>query len=276
MSKALGIAAPIVGGIVGGPAGAAIGSAIGGALTSREAAKQQQAGGAQAARVSAQQAALGRRDISGALPQTLAELSRGAGAAQRQLLPIARTGTGAFDIQAAISGALGPEAQAQAFQNFQQSPEQAFLQEEAEQASLRGASATGGLGGSRIQQELQRQAIGFGARDIQNRFSRLGKIAGEGIQARTNLANIATGLGTARAGARRTAATGLANIATGQAVPQANLALAQGNARAAGTLGVGSAIQQGVGQLAQQGFFNPRQLQPGSAGSVGFGGGIGL
>jgi hypothetical protein len=266
MSKAFkavaSIAAPIVGGVLGGPAGAIAGAAVGGALTASQAASQQRAGAADAARLSAQSAATGRGDIRQALPQTLAELSQGAGAAQRQLQPIADVGGGAFDIQAAISGALGPEAQAQAFQNFQQSPEQAFLQEEAEQASLRNAAATGGLGGGRIQQELQRQAIGFGARDIQSRFSRLGTIAGQGIEARTNLANLQSSLGSARASAQQTAGAGLANIAVGQAAPQANLALAQANARAAGTLGVGSAIQQGVGQLAQQGFFSPQQTQP--------------
>lgn len=269
MSKIVSIAAPIVGGAIGGPTGAAIGSAIGGALTAREAAKQQQRGASAASAASSAAATLGRRDISGALPQTLEELALGSSRAISQFQPIADTGTAAFDIQSALSGALGPEAQQQAFQSFQASPEQAFLQQEAEQASLRRSAATGGLGGGRIQQELQRQAIGFGAQDIQNRFNRLGAIAGQGIDARTNIANLEASLGTSRAGVRQTTAQGLANIAIGQAAPQASFALAQGQARAAGTLGVGSAIQQGVGQLAQQGFFNrqaPTNIAPGGFG----------
>lgn len=241
---------------------------IGSAFAASEASKQQREAIGQAERASARQAALGRSDIRSSLRPTLGELTAGATQAQQSLQPIAQTGLGAFDIQAAISGALGPEAQAQAFQNFQASPEQAFLQQEAEQASLRGASATGGLGGGRIQQELQRQAIGFGSQNIQDRFNRLGSIAGQGIQAQTNLANLQSSLGSARAQAQQTAGLGLANIAVGQAAPQAALRLASGDARAAGTLGTAAGLQQFTGLLsggfggggsqpsASQGFFS--------------------
>lgn len=252
-------------------AAAVVGAAVVGGLASKSAARTAAGSASEGRQVSAQQAAIGRGDIGSALPRTLGELSLGAGQAIGQLQPVADIGGGAFDIQAALSGALGPEAQQQAIQGFQASPEQAFLKQEAEQASLRNASATGGVGGGRIRQELQRQAIGFGSQDIQNRFNRLGAIAGQGLDARTNIANLQSSLGSARAQAQQSAGQGLANIAIGQGAQQSNLALAQGQARAAGTLGVSSAFQQGLGQLSQQGFFSPQQQQ--QTASQGFFGG---
>ena len=79
-------------------------------------------------------------------------------------------GQDAQGVQAALSGALGAEAQAQAFANFQDSPGQAFLQERGERAVTRNASATGGLGGGRVLQELQRKN-GDGLRLIVGTYS---------------------------------------------------------------------------------------------------------
>jgi len=70
------------------------------------------------------------------------------------------------EIQSALAGLLGPEAQAQAFAQFQASPGQEFLTEQAERALLRNQAATGGLGGGNVLQELQRQAIGLAQQDF--------------------------------------------------------------------------------------------------------------
>lgn len=97
--------------------------------------------------------------------------------------PYTSSGAQANQLQAALSGALGPEAQAEAYANFQASPGQQFLRDQAEQALLRNASATGGLGGGAILDALQKQAIGYAAQDYQNYFNRLGGVSGQGLDA---------------------------------------------------------------------------------------------
>lgn len=104
--------------------------------------------------------------------------------------PYVNAGNSAINQQAALSGALGPDAQAKAFADFNASPGQDFLQQRGEQAVLRNASATGGLGGSRVLQELQRQGIGFAQQDFQNHFDRLGQVSNFGLGG----ANIASNL----------------------------------------------------------------------------------
>lgn len=92
-------------------------------------------------------------------------------------------GRQAAGVQAALSGAMGPQAQQQAFQQFTESPGQAYLRERGEQAVLRNAAATGGLGGGRVLQELQRQGMGMAAQDLDAQFGRLSQVAGQGLQA---------------------------------------------------------------------------------------------
>ena len=77
-----------------------------------------------------------------------------------------------------------------AMQAFQESPGQAFLRQRGEQAILRGASATGGLGGARVQEALQQQGIGFAQQDLQNQLARLSGIAGQGQVATQNVAQL--------------------------------------------------------------------------------------
>ena len=60
-----------------------------------------------------------------------------------------------MDLEAAFSGALGPEAQAAAFANFRESAGQKYFRERQEQALLRNAAAIGGIGGGRVRTALQ-------------------------------------------------------------------------------------------------------------------------
>lgn len=99
------------------------------------------------------------------------------------LQPWQKPGLQALDVQAALSGAMGPQAQQAAYANFQTSPGQQYLQSRAEQALLRNSAALGGLGGGRVRQELQRQAIGEASQDFNNNFARLGQVAGIGANA---------------------------------------------------------------------------------------------
>ena len=137
--------------------------------------------------------------LSGALTGSLDALQQGNAQANQVLQqgisaldPFVNSGRSSVNLQAALSGALGPEAQAQAFENFNSSPGQEFLQQRGEQAVLRNASATGGLGGSRVLQELQRQGIGFAQQDFANHFDRLGQVSNMGLGG-ANIASVLTG-----------------------------------------------------------------------------------
>ena len=182
-------------------------------------------------------------------------------------------------VQAALSGALGPQAQAQAFANFTDSPGQEFLRERGERALTRNASATGGLGGGRVLQELQRQGIGLAQQDFANQFDRLGQVTGQGQQAagqvgqlRGQQAGIFGQLGGARSdvlqqqglnaigtgrdilAARQGLGGQLADINIGRGVAGADVVTGAGRQLGAGALtGADLAFRTG-GQLAQNRF----------------------
>jgi len=61
-------------------------------------------------------------EIDLATAQTRGDISQGFGQATGAISPFIQGGAQASQLQAAQSGALGPAAQAQAFQNFQSSP----------------------------------------------------------------------------------------------------------------------------------------------------------
>lgn len=186
-----------------------------------------------------------RQALLGGLDPTLSELTTGFEQAQRTLSPTAQQGAGASQLQAALSGALGPQAQQQAIRDFQASPGQQFLQQRQEQALLRNQAALGGglgLSGG-VLSALQEQAAGFAAQDFQNQFARLGQIAGRGDVATTNIANLQAQLGQQRSGIRGGLAQGLSGLSLDEAAQLAQLQ------RDLGTSQANTLIQQGT-QLA--------------------------
>lgn len=137
-------------------------------------------------------------------------------------------GQGASQQQAALSGALGPQAQAQAFQQFESSPGQQFLQERGERAVLRNAAATGGLGGGNVLKALSDYGQGMALQDLENQFARLGQVANRGANVGQTMAGVgaqlagqesglAQGLGTFAAGIPLDTASQIANLRQGQA-----------------------------------------------------------
>lgn len=105
-------------------------------------------------------------------------------------------GAEAQNLQAALSGALGPEAQAEAYANYQASPGFQYSLDEAERALRRNEAATGGLGGGRLKQELMKQAIGMTSQEFGGMFDRLGDVAGRGMEGAKALGGLAqTGAG---------------------------------------------------------------------------------
>jgi len=135
-------------------------------------------------------AEIGREDIGAGIQQGLSTLGQAGGNIEQTLQPILQGldpfvsgAQGASQVQAALSGALGPEAQAQAFREFQESPGQQFLQQEQERAVIRGAAATGQGTSGNVLEELQRKAIGRAEQAFQNRFQNLGQVASRGLPA---------------------------------------------------------------------------------------------
>jgi len=145
------------------------------------------------------------------------------------LQPFISGGGPSFELQQAQSGALGPEAQAAAFANFQESPGTAFLRNQGLRGIESGAGASGGLGGGDRLRELTQFSQGLALQDFGNQFNRLGAVTGVGLSA----------------------AQALGGIGTQAAQGQASATLAGGQARAAGIAGGASATRNtvlGIGQ----------------------------
>lgn len=162
--------------------------------------------------------------------------------------------------QAALAGLRGPEAQAAAFQNFQQSPGQQFLQEQAERATTRQAAATGGLGGGNVLRELQRQAIGLAQQDFSNQFQRGQQVLGSQQLQGSNLANLASQQGQLGAGliSGATGQLGGQRFAAGQQLAQAATGTAANLANLQQQLG------QGISGITGQGLTNLANLLSGT------------
>jgi hypothetical protein len=96
-------------------------------------------------------------------------------------------------MNAALTGALGADEQAQAYAQFSDGPGQAYLREQAERGLTRNAAATGGLGGGSVRSALQEQAIGMASQDFQNQFDRRNSVADRGLQAANTEAEVFMG-----------------------------------------------------------------------------------
>lgn len=143
----------------------------------------------------------GLRGAEGAINQGNQQAQAGIAQTQRQvgqtfdkgvsgLQPFVQPGQQANDLQAAYSGALGPEAQAEAYANYQSSPGQEFLQRQGERALTRNAAATGGLGGGNVRRELVGYGQGLAQQDFQNEFGRLGDVATRGLSGATTIGGL--------------------------------------------------------------------------------------
>ena len=161
----------------------------------------------------------------------IAEQRRQFDITQGNLKPFQEAGVGALGQQQALLGLSGQDAQNQAFAAFNESPGQKFMRDRAQRNLVRNSSAIGGLGGGNVRSALVEQGAGFAQQDFNNQFGRLGKIAGQGQDAVTNLGQF----GSQTAG----------NIA--------NLQQAGSQARASGILGGQQAEAQFRGQLLELG-----------------------
>ena len=125
----------------------------------------------------------------------IAGVEGGVNQATETLSTYTEGGGAAYDLQAALSGALGPQAQTEAYANYQESPGQAYLRDQGERAITRNASATGGLQGGNVLQALQRHGIGIAAQDFDANFNRLGSLSDKGYGASQSLGGIQANAG---------------------------------------------------------------------------------
>ena len=114
-----------------------------------------------------------RKDVTGAATAAQGRIQDTTGQATSQLNPFKQTGYMANDKLAALNGLLGVDAQKQAFADFTNSPEQAYLVEQGNRNIIGNATAIGGLGGGNVRRELQRQGIGLAAQNFGNYTDRL-------------------------------------------------------------------------------------------------------
>lgn len=132
----------------------------------------------------------GLQSLSGAQNQANQLFGQGRGdvtqafnQATQGLQPFQQGGQGAFDLLAAQSGALGPEAQQQAFQSFQDSPATAFLREQGLRRTRADAAAGQRLQGGEFQRDLSRFNQGLATQDLTRQQQLNQALAGQGLQA---------------------------------------------------------------------------------------------
>ncbi|ANJ65524.1 putative ejection protein [Pseudoalteromonas virus vB_PspP-H6/1] len=104
--------------------------------------------------------------------------------------PYSRSGTQANQLQAAYSGALGADAQQQAYQNFQESPATQFLREQGTNQTVNAAAATGQNVGGNILKELSSYNQGLASQDLNNQINQLNTLSNQGMSAAGNQSNI--------------------------------------------------------------------------------------
>lgn len=166
--------------------------------------------------------------------------------AQAGLDPYQQAGGNALQMQQALSGAMGPEAQAQAYQALQSSPMFSQLMDAGNTNILQNASATGGLRGGNTQAALAQFGPQMLQQLAQQQFGQLGGLSGMGLQA----AGQSGQFGLAGAGAQ---AGNLSNI---------------GAINAGGILGQQAAVtqaRQGLTQAGLQGAGLAAKLATGGA-----------
>lgn len=142
----------------------------------------------------------GAREIERSAKETqesqTAELQRQFDIGQARIEPTFQEAVPAFERQAALSGALGGEAQGLALQGFQEAPGTQFARQQGLRLIESGAAATGGLGGGDRLRQLSEFGTQLATRGLGNEFGRLGVVSGSGQGAGTEL----VGLGSRFAG----------------------------------------------------------------------------
>lgn len=184
-----------------------------------------------------------RSDITGGFGSADQMLQQGYGSAINTLSPAYQQGLQSQELQAALTGALGPEAQRKAYAGYTESPGQDYLRNQQEQSILRHATALGGGLGAQpaVMQALQENAFGLAQTDFGNNFGRLSEISNRGDTSARAISSLQEALGTNRSGIQQSLAQILSGLSTGKAGAQAGILTDKANL-AGGT-------QQGISGL---------------------------
>lgn len=177
-------------------------------------------GGYLAQKSAAEEASGAQRSASEA---AIAEQRRQQAESERLLAPYMQAGQGALGQQQALLGLAGPEAQAAAIAQLEQSPQFQAMLQQGESAILQNASATGGLRGGNTQAALAQFRPAMLSQLIQQQMAQLGGLsamgqqgamgaAGFGQQSAANVGNLLGGIGQAQAGAAMAQGQGMANL----------------------------------------------------------------
>jgi len=126
----------------------------------------------------------------------------------------AGAGSTALQQQQALTGALGPEAQAAAISSIEQSPQMQAMIQQGENAMLQNASATGGLRGGNIQAAMAQFRPQILSGLIDQQYGRLGGLSSMGGNVAQNLASMGntTTQNIAQLGQSSAAGTGAAGL----------------------------------------------------------------
>jgi hypothetical protein len=184
----------------------------------------------------------------GATAEAMDQMRQTGGQARADLAPYAQAGMagigglGAFQgagvdavgMQRALAGLDGPEAQAAAIAQLEQSPQFAAMLQQGENAILQNASATGGLRGGNTQAALAQFRPALLSSLIEQQYARLGGLAAAGQNAASNVAGL--GQASAAGQAQTGVAIGgsLADLIGARGAYQAGGILGQQQARMAG------------------------------------------
>lgn len=173
--------------------------------------------------------------------------------ASGNLSPFIQTGQGANSLLASAYGLNGaPPLSDSTLQGFYNSPDYKFALKGGSEALDNSAAAKGGvLGGNQIRAQTE-YGSGLATQNLQNYFSRLAGMSGQGIQAGGVLGQIGTGVG-AQVGASAN------NIG--------NSTMAAGTAEASGIKGMVGGFNQGLSSLS---LFNQMSKSSYGGGGTGF------
>jgi hypothetical protein len=163
--------------------------------------------------------------------------------------PYEEGGRQAFNQQLALSGAQGQDAFNQA---NMESPYVQYLQEQGERAVTRNASALGGLGSGRVQQELMRQGQGLAGQGLQQQFQNLNALSGMGLSAASGMAGLSGTEGQVVPGITTQAARDIANMQNQYAQQAAQMQFGAGQFTAQGRTDAGNLLAGNQALTAQQ------------------------
>lgn len=223
---------------------------VGGALSSR--AQRKAAKNATQAQLQAQdQASQVQKEMFEETKRILSPYVDAGIPALQQMAGYAEIGPYALERQAAISGLMGPEAQAAMIAEIESDPLYQATVRQGEEAILQQASATGGLRGGNIQGALAQFRPQMLRQEIENMYGRMGGLAGFGYGVSSELAGIGQASAAGQAAAGRETGANLGNLLVQGGQARAQGALAKG----AATAGMYGGIVEGVTAAGTAGLF---------------------